>query len=66
MLFQYDTSGFSADTRLYSDNRLVTRLPDKLDREEVDAILKKLGWRRTERWQKTQWGHEARLRKRER
>ncbi len=66
MLVQHDTSGFSADTQLYSDNLLVASLPEKLGREEVDAILKKLGWRRAERWQKTQWGHEARLRKRER
>ena len=64
MIVQHDTSGHGTLTDLFSGDQKVATLPCDLDRQGADVILRILGWRRNEQWQKTSWGYQATLRKR--
>ena len=61
MLVQfYSGEGHAA---IFHHHKMVAKLPDCDSRLETDIRLRKLGWRRRGKWKRTEWGSEAKLRK---
>lgn len=58
---------YGADEQASVFNRhglILCKLIDAHNTTEADSALRQLGWKRREAWQGTEWGFEARLRRR--